>query len=66
MAMVIALFLSQSSATFNKVSNGVVRIELEKHYQPHFEVVDLEEDIEEAGNLFIVEENNNYQSVRNT
>jgi len=40
---VVMLQNSVSLAAYNKVGQGVVRIELTKQYIPHVEVTDLEE-----------------------
>lgn len=46
-AVCALLLVSQTMAAFNQVANGVVRIELTKHYQPHFDIEDIEEKAEE-------------------
>lgn len=43
----------QVNATFNQVSQGVVRIELERHTQPHHEIEEVEESAEEDDQIQI-------------
>lgn len=44
LAILNLISISNVRAAYNKVSNGVVRIELTKHLQPHHEIEELEED----------------------
>ena len=47
LALLSLITLDQVYAAYNQVGNGLVRIELTKHYQAHQEIEDLEEDAEE-------------------
>jgi hypothetical protein len=42
-SIAVMALISSSSAAYNKVSQGVLRIELEKQFIPKFEVTELEE-----------------------
>ena len=44
LAIIGLLILGSASASFTAVSNGVVRVELKKHFIPHQEIEELEED----------------------
>ena len=46
LALLSLVSFDQVQAVFNNVGNGLVRIELTKHYQPHHEIEDIEEDAE--------------------
>jgi len=63
LAVCALLLISSSMAAFNKVGNGVVRIELTKHYQPHYDIEDIEEKAEEDDQIQI--EIADYQQLRN-
>lgn len=63
LAVLNLVTFDQVRAAFNKVSNGVVRIELTKHFQPHHEIEDLEEDAEADG-LLTIEIDNDYKKLR--
>ena len=43
LALFSMISYSQVQAAFNSLGNGVVRIELTKHIQPHVDIEDLEE-----------------------
>jgi len=49
-------------ATYNKVGEGVIRIELTKQYVPHVEFTDLEES--EAEDMQISIEDTSYERLR--
>lgn len=57
LAILNLISINQVQTAFNKVSQGVVRIELTKHFQPHQEIEDLEEDAETEGSIQIEIEN---------
>ena len=40
---ILALLFSSSSGIYNKVSQGVVRVDLTKQFVPHQEIMELEE-----------------------
>jgi hypothetical protein len=43
------LIVGSASASFTAISNGVVRVELQKHFIPHQEIEELEESETEDG-----------------
>ena len=52
-AVALLLAMEGSRAAFNQVSQGVVRIDLEKKYIPRYEVTELEEEEDDTADILI-------------
>ena len=60
LAVIQLLLTSTTSASYNQVSKGVVRIELAKHFIPHHEIEELEESADMDGQIHIEIDDTSY------